>query len=889
MLKLRFRNKKREYKINSLIITFIFICLIFYISAELIEQAGSTDICGNNGVWKQQEVYNLYYCSQEDVYRLCNNVTDNGRVCVIKTDVGTFKPLSIDSKSGEIPMTYKNIINPEKDSYVGNGRFYYGDTEKVSFDGEEYYINKSISITNDEDRFYIETIDGLECNFLWDEPILLNATGKTINFQQGKFYDVKCNSPYTKDGDFISFNNYNWIIDVDPSITYDTSAEWNGTFVNTILDGNTIILNESETWENQSDGFVTDYHPAGDWTGIALDTRDNETAWFLSDGLAVRYNLSDGSNIQNVTLNLGGNDQGFTFDSSDNTFWVAMYGQLVQQFSVSGGDAIDQFTCTQCSGLTGIGYDASDDTLWLMDNSLDSAFHVQTDGTNLSGGFSTHPLGSTTPSTIIYNVEDDTLWVNDVTTKSFYHTEEGGANLTGGFSATISYSGLNLGPNTYDYSDNSLWYCPSGHNVWFISHAGHPYVSEGSYTSLVENAGYSANWTNITFTTTEPSATINVSVSVRSCNDAACSGESWSSFYYGEGFTWNLTQDANQYFQYNVSLATSDTSQTSVLESLTLEWTTAITDTDYPIFSNYSNYPSNASTYVFGQIFTFNATINNTNGSAILEFNGVNYTAFNSTEDLFSVNVTDLSNGTYPYNWGAWGNGSVENYNSSQIKHYDITQATGDAQTFISGSRANTTGTVNSTYWINASRVAGDGNFSLEVNGQSINSSFTLDNLGYLFNFTNTTNYNITTILKESTNYTRDAETFWINISSKPVISNPTNFSVTQNESVSHQFTASGSIDNWEVNDSTYFKINSTGYFENATLLDSIFYHEVNVSVNDTSGQYDSVIIGINVTSAPNTLIIDYREFMVDEEIPDNICFILKDGTICLDENGWIT
>ena len=54
---------------------------------------------------------------------------------------------------------------------------------------------------------------------------------------------------------------------------------------------------------------------------------------------------------------------------------------------------------------------------------------------------------------------------------------------------------------------------------------------------------------------------------------------------------------------------------------------TVITDDEYPIFSDLTENPANNSEYLQGETYRFNSTITRLNGSAGIEFNGVNYTA----------------------------------------------------------------------------------------------------------------------------------------------------------------------------------------------------------------------------------------------------------------------
>lgn len=91
------------------------------------------------------------------------------------------------------------------------------------------------------------------------------------------------------------------------------------------------------------------------------------------------------------------------------------------------------------------------------------------------------------------------------------------------------------------------------------------------------------------------------------------------------------------------------------------------TDSVYPVFSNYLD--NNASLTGSGTAW-FNVTVANTNGSVYLRINNTNYTATNLTANVYNVSVSLTSNGTYPYYWFAYGNGSSNNYNNSETRYY---------------------------------------------------------------------------------------------------------------------------------------------------------------------------------------------------------------------------
>lgn len=94
-------------------------------------------------------------------------------------------------------------------------------------------------------------------------------------------------------------------------------------------------------------------------------------------------------------------------------------------------------------------------------------------------------------------------------------------------------------------------------------------------------------------------------------------------------------------------------------------------DTVYPLFSNYSD--NNGSLSGSG-VAMFNVSVENTNGTVYLQINGTNYIATNLTASVYNVSVS-LSNGTYNYSWGAYGNGVLTHLNTSRIISYTVNES----------------------------------------------------------------------------------------------------------------------------------------------------------------------------------------------------------------------
>lgn len=96
-------------------------------------------------------------------------------------------------------------------------------------------------------------------------------------------------------------------------------------------------------------------------------------------------------------------------------------------------------------------------------------------------------------------------------------------------------------------------------------------------------------------------------------------------------------------------------------------WTEPVAPvTTYPTF--YNDTSSDGLSYLAGQSYLFNVTIVNVNTTAGLNFNGVNYSMSNTTI-YFNASVVDLSAGTYPYYFWAYG---TAGYNQSGLKNMTV-------------------------------------------------------------------------------------------------------------------------------------------------------------------------------------------------------------------------
>ena len=102
---------------------------------------------------------------------------------------------------------------------------------------------------------------------------------------------------------------------------------------------------------------------------------------------------------------------------------------------------------------------------------------------------------------------------------------------------------------------------------------------------------------------------------------------------------------------------------------MTVYYTPGVSDSVYPTFSNLVD---DNSTLIGSGTGHFNVTVIGTNGTVLLNIDGTNVTATNTTRDVYNVSYVFSSANTYPYHWASYGNGSSHNFNVSQTNYYTV-------------------------------------------------------------------------------------------------------------------------------------------------------------------------------------------------------------------------
>jgi len=376
---------------------------------------------------------------------------------------------------------------------------------------------------------------------------------------------------------------------------------------------------------------------------------------------------------------------------------------------------------------------------------------------------------ATNPFTVrLYNVSNDGLnliWDQDIIIDAdSWSPDNHGFASDGKYLVLISYQN---GHHVYDLVNGNLSSSPAWDlrptgiaNPTFITHdhVNHRYII-GDYSdydfviyndSAIGTDATQGNYTSYTVNTTSTIFKI-ANVSWKESNTDNNNNNNISVEVSVDGgtnwYTAANNQEINQTFGgnnkslvYRVAFNTNGSRAISLLD-INISW---ISDISYPQFSNNLANIVSGSAYNPLNNYQFNITIMNTNGTAGIEFDGVNYNLVNSSHN-FMINVSNLAAGNYSYYFWAYGNGSSHWYNYSSIYNYTITKATPVLLFLANGGTNN----LNLTYpeQINISASASAGTLSLEKDGidysayNGLNVILEIGNYTFRANITGNQNY----------------------------------------------------------------------------------------------------------------------------------------------------
>lgn len=224
---------------------------------------------------------------------------------------------------------------------------------------------------------------------------------------------------------------------------------------------------------------------------------------------------------------------------------------------------------------------------------------------------------------------------------------------------------------------------------------------------------------------------------------------------------------------------------------------------------------------------------------------------YRNLTEVSNPDTTILAVGTYNYTYNTTGN---TNYSSKSVSDIlVVNKASSEVNLTIDGESSNKTIPQGTSINLNCPTITGDSSATLELynNGSLINTG--TSPIGNLTTFNDVGEFNISCYYLESENYTISSETYYVNVTfedtESPIFTDIEDINVNYPESIYYDINATDDveIDKFSINDTDNFKINSdTGVFENNTIL-GVGVYDVNVTVNDTSGNENSSIITITI------------------------------------------
>ena len=302
------------------------------------------------------------------------------------------------------------------------------------------------------------------------------------------------------------------------------------------------------------------------------------------------------------------------------------------------------------------------------------------------------------------------------------------------------------------------------------------------------------------------------------------------------------------------------TGGTSNFPYLNVTYTATAGDTTPPTFTDIST--NKSAIYHISQISVdFNAT----DDVAISSFQ-INYTEkFNiSSNDGVLQNITSLGAGIYHINVSV--NDTSNNF-GFLIYTVEVNQTFSNVTVYIDGLTQNKSVYSGTNVWLNSTLVKGNGNVYLYRNQTLINNASTSPAVN-LTNFTSLGIHNITGYYFGNENYSENwSYSFYVNVTQYLDTIPPTFTNILENLSyiygagnVDRDFNATdteSAISSYQVNYTEKFNITTAGWLQNKTALGTGIYN-INISVNDTSGNYGFILFSVEVNQSGATNITLY-------------------------------
>ena len=289
-----------------------------------------------------------------------------------------------------------------------------------------------------------------------------------------------------------------------------------------------------------------------------------------------------------------------------------------------------------------------------------------------------------------------------------------------------------------------------------------------------------------------------------------------------------------------------------------------VSDVVVPNVTSLTEQPANATAYVSGATYEFNATVaDNLNlANVSIEFNGTNSSLLLSIGGgVYNYTTSNLAAGYYVYNW--YANDTSGNVNFTEGGFYTVSRATSEVNLSINNYESNLTINNGSTIDLNGTLITGDAGATILLynNGTLIGNGTTPR--GNKTTFNNHGLYNITVVYPENQNYSRSSETFYVNVSDivSPgvTIVDPSNIIYTTgNVGLNFTLGESGScqysVDSGATNTSMVNNTFGTEFIGTIIGLSNAQY-TLNAYCNDTLGNMNNtegINFTINAPSAPS-------------------------------------
>jgi hypothetical protein len=293
--------------------------------------------------------------------------------------------------------------------------------------------------------------------------------------------------------------------------------------------------------------------------------------------------------------------------------------------------------------------------------------------------------------------------------------------------------------------------------IWDETDSGMPFGNQIKYVN--QQVLFFANYTNSTSRTGINDGTCNISFSTAPTGPFEMPYNSTYSLYlYNRSFSsagnssWNVTCNHSRY------------------DTLTANDTVVITVDYYPLWE--SNSTTIVATYSSTQPSLFNITwIDDINISTAWFESNYSGTAINYSMNRIAGNST---NGTYNYSavlpsgshyWRSYANDSANQWNNTNTWTFSIARASSSINLTLNGTSSDITLLNGTAINVNCSRLVGEGNVELLLNGTLINSG---TDIGNLTNFTSVGLQNATCQYNQTQNYSASTAVYWINVT--PVI-----------------------------------------------------------------------------------------------------------------------